>query len=460
MDPLPEPVPGPPTDAPTPPVAAGSVGNRTGGTLVERPSPLTGLARSGIALAAVAVIIVREFLESGEASGGMALFAGIAAGVVALLGGVSGIITWRTTTFVADDAEFRVEKNFISHSSSRVDYTKVQSIDVSQPFVARLLGLAKVHIDVGGAGGVDLAYLTKARAESLREHLLANMASAFVGGDEAAPRTEEPEGELVIRVPVRTLLLGALVSMGASLSLVFAVVFLIVTFVAETPVTLFASAAAIVGWLWSQTAKNWGFTMTRSGDALRIRRGLLSTVTQGLKPHRIQAVSIEQDILQRLTGLYQVSVTVLGYGDPGTDEDGANNAIVLPFGTWGDVMTVLHAFWPDLDLSRIEAHPQPERARWLTPVSFATHTWGIGDDVVIAQHGLITQRRAIVPHRRMQSASIEQGPLQRRLRLAEIAIHTTDGPVSLRLGNLDESVARATFLDQLERARLARLGAN
>ncbi|NHB85357.1 PH domain-containing protein [Tessaracoccus sp. HDW20] len=137
--------------APEPSAAAPAPSHRE--TLVERPSPLTGLARSGIALAAVAVIIVREFLESGEAFGGTALFAGIAAGVVALLGGVSGVITWRTTTFVADDAEFRVERNFISRTSSRVDYTKVQSIDVSQPFVARLLGLAKVHIDVGAPAG-------------------------------------------------------------------------------------------------------------------------------------------------------------------------------------------------------------------------------------------------------------------------------------------------------------------
>ncbi|NHB85356.1 PH domain-containing protein [Tessaracoccus sp. HDW20] len=271
------------------------------------------------------------------------------------------------------------------------------------------------------------------------------------------PPQEQDDGELIVRVPVRNLLLGALISMGASLSLTFAAVFLVVTLVTDTPVTLFASAAAIIGWLWSQTGRNWGFTMTRRGDALRIRRGLLSTVTQGLKPHRIQAVSIEQDILQRLTGLYQVSVTVLGYGVPGTDEDGAGNAVVLPFGTWEDVMTVLHAFWPDLDLSKIEAHPQPERARWLTPVSFHSHTWGIGEDVVLAQHGLITQRRAIVPHRRMQSASIEQGPLQRRLRLAEIAIHTTDGPVSLKLGNLDVAVARGLFFEQLERARRARL---
>lgn len=462
-----EPVPPPAPSSAAPPPSSQQPAVPTPEKVVEHPSPLTGVARSGIALAAVIVILVREFVENRDTLGGMAVFAAIAAGAVALIGGISGVITWRTTTFVADDEEFRVEKNFINRSSSRVDYTKVQSIDIQQPFLARLLGLAKVHIDVGGAGGVDLAYLTKARAESLREHLMRRMqqATAVPGaptdaapeGQLSPPPLPEPEEELVVKVPTRNLILGTAVSTGTAWSLMVAVLFLIGSIVSRSPVTVIAGVLAVGGWIWSQTGKNWGFTMTRRGDTLRIRRGLLSTVTQGLRPHRIQAVAIRQDLLQRLTGLHQVSVTVLGYGDPTSDEDRATNAVVLPYGTWDEVMAVLHAIWPELDLSSVQTHLQPERARWLTPITFSTHTWGIGEDVVLAQHGLIRQVRAIVPHRRMQSASLEQGPIQRRLRLAAISIHTTDGPVSLKLANLDEHVAREVFFEQLERARLARL---
>lgn len=431
--------------------------------VVERPSPLTGLARSGIALAAAAVFFARDFAESPGSFSRGPLIAGVVAAAIALIGGVSGIITWRTTTFVADDDEFRIERNFISKSSTRVDYTKVQSIDISQPLIARLLGLAKVHIDVGGAGGVGLSFLTKARAETLREHLLRRMQAAKVGPVEASgeltavEEPAEPEAEeLVVAVPPRNLMLGTLVSIGALLSLLLAAVFVLVSIFATAPVTLVAGVIAVVGWVWSQTGKNWGFRMTRQGDTLRIRRGLLSTVTQGLRPKRVQAVAIRQDLLQRLTGLYQVSVTVLGYGDPTSDDDASTNAIVLPYGTWDEVMAVLHAIWPGVDLNTIEPHQQPARARWLTPFTFRTHTWGIGEDVVVAQHELLTQIRSIVPHRRMQSASIEQGPLQRRLRLASISVHTTDGPVSLRLYHLDADLARRVFEDQLARARQAR----
>lgn len=448
---------------PDPSLSSPSSSVHPSGKMVEHPSPLTGVARSGIALAAVVAVLAREFLERGALLIGGAVFIAAALGVVALIGGISGLITWRTTTFVADDEEFRVEKNFINRSSSRVDYTKVQAIDIQQPFLARLLGLAKVHIDVGSGGGVELAYLTKDRAEGLRAHLLVqmhrvagNLPPAPDGAERAQAIPSAPE-ERLVSVPARNLLLGTAVSTGSLWALTIAALFLVGSILTRSPVTLAAAVLAVAGWLWNQTGKNWGFTMTRSGESLHIRRGVLSTVTQAVRPHRIQALAIRQDILQRVTGLYQVSVTVLGYGDPIHDEARAKNAVVLPFGTWDQVMTVLHAVWPDVDLSRIHLHAQPRRARWLTPISFRTHTWGIGEDFVVAQHGLLRQVRAIVPHRRMQSASLEQGPLQRRLRLAAISIHTTDGPVRLTLSHLDEHEARVVFLEQLDRARRARL---
>lgn len=437
--------------------------------VVEHPSPLTGLAHSGIVLAASLVFLVRE-LDNGLADlSRQALLFGLMALGAALVAGVYGVFAWKTTAFIVDDEEFRVERAFISRSSSRLDYTKVQSVDIAQPLVARLLGLAKVHIDVGGAGGLTLAFLTKSRAESLREHLLARMSLARRGrvpvstpdGIEAPEAVasstvdDEPE-DLIHAVTPATLILGTAVSSPAVAALLVAGLVVGMSLWSETSITAFGALLAFGGWAWSNVGRNWGFRMTRRGDTLRISRGLGSTTAQGLRPDRIQGVVIHQDLLQRLTGLYRVTVTVLGYGDPGGEESGSSNSIVLPFGTWPDVMTVLHAIWPEMDLNLIQPTPQPDRARWLTPFSHAQHTWGVGEDVLVAHHGLIEHAMSIVPHRRMQSLSLHQGPVQRKLRLATIAVHTTDGPVSLRLYHLDDSVARRLFDEQLARGRAAR----
>ena len=413
--------------------------------VVERPSPLTGLAHSGIILLGAVIMLTRELLDNGiDSLGRFGLIAGAVALLTALVAFVVGVLAWRTTTFIVDDDEFRVERRLVWSSSTRVDYTKVQSIEIEQPFVARLLGLAKVQIDVGGAGGVALSFLTKARAESLRETLLAKMRRVAVeperpAGDPAhgAGRPWRPTSPRCWSTPFQSRPSSSARSSRHPRSW-----------------RCWAPASS-AGWpsgverRSSLRRAGWhrrlavvehhapGVTMTRRGDTLRLKRGLASTPAQGLRPERIQGVAIHQDLLQRLTGLYRVRVTVLGYAESSADDSKTDTSTVLPFGTWDDVQRVVHNIWPTLDLREVVPVAQPKRARWLTPLSHGFHTWGVGPGFVVADHGLIEHTMTIVPHVRMQSLSLHQGPLQRRLRLASLALHTTDGPVSLRLYHLD-----------------------
>lgn len=485
--------------------------------VVERPHPLTGVANAWVALAAVFFVGGREILEGDfhlTWDWTALLFPAILL-VVALLSVLSGIVTWRTTTFVVDDEEFRIERNLISRQSTRIDFTKVQAVDISRPLVARLLGLAAVQIDVGGSGGKSLKYLSRERAEELRDHLLARMdrptaptPSAFSprpaassddpsgsssgpplpapasspGTDESATgrfseADDRQQGEgrggqhplpgqrqdghrrpmkrdrhTVVAVTPRTLLLGIVVSNMIWFSL-GGIAFGIVGLVTGTlGLYGFGILLGAAGMLWKEVAGNWGFVLSQSPDGLHLSRGLTSRSSQSVRPDRIQGVLIQQDFLQRITGLFRVRVTVLGLGD----EEGSSTDVVLPYGTWPEVLRVLHAIWPEVDLRTITPHRQPARARWLTPFSFANHSWGVSDEVIVADDGWLTRSRQIVPHRRMQSIGIEQGPLQRRLALASVTIHTTDGPVSLRAYHLDAADARRLFDDQNLRGRRAR----
>src|SRR5699024_5966474 len=80
---------------------------------------------------------------------------------------------------------------------------------------------------------------------------------------------------------------------------------------------VFGVVFGVGGYLWSQIVSNWNFTLTQVPDGLHIRRGLFTKVSKSLKADRIQAVSVHQDYLQRLTGLYRVRVTVLGFSGVG-----------------------------------------------------------------------------------------------------------------------------------------------
>ena len=75
---------------------------------------------------------------------------------------------------------------------------------------------------------------------------------------------------------------------------------------------------------------------------------------------------------------------------------------------------------------------------------------------MITEHGWLSHVRDIVPHAKTQSVRIEQGPLQRRLRLADVHIDTPKGLVNAVAHQLDVATARELALSQLDRARAAR----
>ncbi|MDO5735861.1 MAG: PH domain-containing protein [Propionibacteriaceae bacterium] len=434
---------------------------------VERPHPLTGIARSWIALFGLVVVFGRDVAERGFASiAEMGPFSWIVGGLVlavVIFNLVWGIIEWRTTTFIADDEEFRIERDFLSRDSARISYAKIQSVDIERSLPARLLGLSSVTIDVGGAGGKRLEFLAKERAEVLRDHLLVRMrqlaSSAPLPSDDGSPSETPPEAQAahrVVSVAPFTLVKGVLVS-SLLPWLLGAVALIGVSTWLDGGFSFALLGAAVFGlggYLWSQIAGNWNFHLDRVTDGLHMTRGLLTTTSQSLKADRIQAVSIHQDYLQRLTGLYRVRVTVLGFH--GGESSGQTSGMVLPYGTRDDVTRVLAAFWPGINLDAIPLHGQPARARWLTPLGFHRHLWGADDQTVIAHHGWLEHTISLVPHRRMQSIGISQGPLQRKLGVASVNLHTTDGPVSLSLYHLDSSDARRFLDDQRSRALIAR----
>ncbi|MEJ7742132.1 MAG: PH domain-containing protein [Nocardioidaceae bacterium] len=65
-------------------------------------------------------------------------------------------------------------RGFLVRQRSQVRLKRVQSVDVNQPLVPRLLGLSALRLDMAAGEGasVNLAYLRVAEAWKLREEIL------------------------------------------------------------------------------------------------------------------------------------------------------------------------------------------------------------------------------------------------------------------------------------------------
>jgi putative membrane protein len=165
----------------------------------------------------------------------------------------------------------------------------------------------------------------------------------------------------------------------------------------------------------------------------------------------VQAVQLSQSFLWRRLGLFRIDLEVLGWGDVTNNENSSQvNSIMLPAGTIEQVRLALGALWPSVDHEQVPLWPAPTVARLIHPFSAPFLRWGFDDRLFVAQHGWLVRRWQLVPHARAQSVRVSQGPLLRRLGLADISVHTAGSHLSVHAEGTDATAVRAR-LDELNR---------
>lgn len=441
--------------------------------LTERPHPLTPLIRGWLVLVAILFALSREFLPRGDGGDQMELpsirWIVLGIGAIVLLAAVAGFFSWYFTRFVIDDEELRIESGAVFKNSKRVSFERLQSIDVIQPFAARIFGLAELRLEVGaGDSTVKLRFLTRDRATRLRDYLLARAhgdrtsVSDHASTPAASALTDAREDDIVLaRVTPARLALGLVLSTEWLISVIILLAVLITTLAFE--VTLYALpgllplALGVTSLVSRRVISQFNFTLAQTGRGLRITRGLTNLTSQSIPLDRIQGLRFSQPVVWRALGWYRVDVDVLGYGSGGDGENRSDaSSMLLPVGDLDQVRAALGHALPGVDLDAITLQPSPRRARWIRPFDGWTLRVGYDQHVIMTQHGWPGRTRNVVPHAKTQSVRLEQGPLQRRLRLASVHVDTTKGPVNLVAAHLDPATARELVLTQLERARVAR----
>lgn len=234
-------------------------------------------------------------------------------------------------------------------------------------------------------------------------------------------------------------------------------------------------AFAVVGQAWSGLNGGWGFQVRRSADGLRLRHGLTETTHQTVPPGRVQGVTVSQPLFWRPFGWHRVKVSVAGYG-----EDAAGKrSTALPVGPWEDVLRVLTVVAPDpgLDGDPREAegltparlmhlglhgsgteggfHHIPHRGRWwFNWFAWRRRGFTTTRALLVVRSGRWNRVLQTLQHERVQTAALDQGPVQRRLRLATVHVRTAGGRAVLP--DLDEAVALELFAEEARHAAVSR----
>lgn len=417
----------------------------------RRTNPLSPLVQAAPAIPVAALFFIGPGAGVAERTGVPLVILAVVGAVVgyAAFAAVAWVSWWRRTFWIDDDGDLRMDSGLLQRSARRLQLSRLQSVDIVAPFLARLAGLVEVRVEVAGSGDsrILLRYVTRSEADELRGRILE------LARREASAQ-QEPSTALAA-VPGGRLLAGLLLrSVTAGLLLATALL-LMITAITQGPAGIVL--ALVTGGLpilsvVTEFLANYGFRVSRVPEGLRIRRGLLTTQSRTIPPDRVHAVSIVSPLLWRRWDWVRVTVTIAG-----VQGDEARPDVLIPVAPRAEALQLVAEVLPEVDVDALPFVSAPSRARWRSPLAWRSLACAITPQVIATRSGRLTLRTSMAPHARVQSVRVTQGAWERRLGLASVHADVAPGPVELSGRHLAEDRVGSLAREETDRMRQARL---
>ena len=251
--------------------------------------------------------------------------------VLLLVGVPLAVLSWWRFRYRVGDGKLELHSGVFSRSVRTIPLDRIRGVDVTEPFIHRLLGLVKVDVEAAAGGRskaeLSLAAVSREQADQLREAVLAGPRGA--AGEEAA------EAQPVYRATPGLLVLGGLTSMRYLLApaAVVGVVFNLADDLPGGIVDRATDAAAdrfptdalgivlvvalgiglvVLAAIAGSLLVDWRFTVRDEGERLAASRGLLTRRVVHLDRDRIRGADVRDSPLRRPLGLSSVNAIAAG----------------------------------------------------------------------------------------------------------------------------------------------------
>jgi len=463
----------------------------------EQPAPdRSGLARrrlhpAGALLSALddvrnALFSVIVLLVLGSQSGNFGAVAVLLGVVGAAVAVTVGYLRWRAESYEIADGAIRHRQGIVSPDETVVPLSRVHSIDTAQGPVQRVFGVDELHVQTAGGGEKGEIVL---RAVSPEE--TARLRTAAGLPEPTATDLPEwrlsPSGLILVGLTAPQLgmllpVVGGAFAVGDDLLGRDATNSLADRLPTDAAgILLLVVAALLAAWLLSflgSLVAFAGFSVTRDGDHLRIRRGFLQRRATSVPLRRIHAVSVAEGPLRRPFGLCSVRLETAGYGR----EPSAARTLfpLLPIaGLDAQLASFVPALAGHAESQGLHRPPARSLRRYVLPGTLAVllptiaatlawpvawpaipiltalatldglarHRnagWRLDDDRLLLRRGSLTRRTLLARPTRLQDHSLSQNDLQRRAKLANISITVASGTAT-SVAHLDSATATTLF---------------
>ena len=447
------------------------------------------------------------------------------------------IIRYFTLRFVIKNNELVVTQGLISRQVRIVPVSRIQNVDLLQNVLHRLFNVAEVRVETAGGNEPEaiLRVLSMPEVDALRAAIFASQETANKPEEaeesKAFSGAVEQASHRVLSIPIGWLVKIGLTS-NRGMVLVGILFGLYVQFDQEMklleglklgrlardlPVQLGLVGQVLVGFgaaiaflfVLRLVSVAWfvlrfhGYRMSRAGEDLRIRCGLLTKVSATVPIRRIQFISVQQNLLMRYMKLASVRIETAG----GAGSEGENPATTVARRWFVPVMpifqvpSILSQLRTDLDwdLNQLDWQGLAPKARarllrlaiiqsllfifiggclafcqvyfmhakiqfWSLsiglPFLFApilvfhaikksrSKRYARTESGVVYQSGIWTRKTSVTFFEKIQSLSVSQSPFDRRWKMATLAIDTAAaGPADhlIEIPYLDARFAEQEF---------------
>jgi putative membrane protein len=452
----------------------------------ERLHPLFLIAGLGGSLrrAGGAVAVIAYFAATGEWRT-LAIIVPVLA--LALL--ASLFLYWRFFQFRVGPSEIRIDSGILNRVHRSIPFDRIQDVDISQPLLARTLGLARVKFETGGSAGAKedegvLQAISLERAEELRA--LVRSRRGMSAGPPASEAVERPP---IYAMDLRRVLLAGVFNFSLAvlaglfgLSQTFGDVAgfdplsrrfwrgmlaagspLLDLILAHQVISAVAGLVVLVvvglatGMI-RTLMREYRFRLDRSGAGLRRRRGLLTLTDVTLPIRRVQAAIIGTGPLREAFGWNELKLQSLA-----RDEATKGDHIAAPLANVAEVATIVgeigwrpiasDVHWSKVSVAYLWTFAAASSLLiipaivqiWFVPLvglAFAAAIplliagrwlawrrtrYALDDDRLLVRRGWWRRQIIILPLSSIQSADLTQNFVSRRFGTASILIGVAGG---------------------------------
>lgn len=408
---------------------------------------------------------------------------------------IGAVITYFTLTYTLDDEKLTIADGWLEKRVRQIPLSRIQHVELTQGPLQRLLGVAEVAVQSGGnaqEAEATLKVLALPEAEQLRHRI-------DVARRMRAVAETVPGGEVVLQLSTRDLVLCGLAQgrgwlvVGGAIALAFQAadtfdldfserIEQAVTDGGMSWMPSILTAALIVlgfavifrvlsiGWA---LVKLHGFTLTREGDVLRSRFGLLTRFSAAIPRGRVQMLTIIETPVMRFARRVAVKVETAAKFAQKEHDGGAQ--WLAPVIERSRVAALVAEALPGIDPDRLEWSPVAPGARarlfrqglilsavvvigarfifdwwalalipflaalsWFGAAGQArNYAYSVGEEAVAFRSGWLTRKTSIVRVTRVQNVTLRENFLDRRWSMASVAVDTAGSGDDTHRVNVD-----------------------